>query len=97
MKNVSYTSELSSFAITMAEIISANVCGEIIERNQLSSDRHFLGDFICSTAFGENATDIQLDAIDKLLTKNAPELKGVIYLEYNDAVAFRSKQPLLSN
>lgn len=87
-----YGRNISGFSIIMAETISANVCGELIYQGQLSSNSHNLGSFIYSVIDGEDASDIELNALDKLLTKNNPDLKGVIFEEYNEAVAFRAKQ-----
>lgn len=90
-----YSKNVSGFSITMVEIISANVSGHMIGHSQLSSDSDWLGSFICDVLEGIDASDIELSAIDRLLEKNRPDLKGYIYTLYKETVDFRPTMRLI--
>ena len=90
-----YPKNVSGFSITMVEIISANISGQVIGHSQLSSGSDWLGSFICDVLDGIDASDIKLSVLDRLLEKNSPELKGYIYTLYKETVDFRPTMRLI--
>lgn len=78
----------SGYAVTLVDVIAANVCGETISSHELQSLEHSVGSLHCAVENGEKRTYAELKVLDSLLTENNPSLAGVIFTVYNEANNF---------
>lgn len=85
-------SSFSAYSTTLVEVVSAAVLGQHIGQRELTSDCHTAGRFIWAVVEGDmEATESQLKVLDQALSDYNPSLKGIINMEYEKALAFRSE------